>query len=387
MGLFPGGRKSLVAALAALVAMAAASGLPGVCGPFTDVAADAFCPFVLEIFYIGITTGTTATTYDPNSDVTRLQMAAFLSRSVDGALKRRSRRTLSQQFWTPKGSAILGVSTNASFPYYLKSDGTDLWVSSSAVNAVYRVRASDGKLLETWNAQGRGGIEIAMGKILVPGFQNPSPGVLDVIDPTKAPGAATRVATNLGAGPIGIAFDGTRIWTANDSTNGSVSIITPGPTIPWTVTTVTAGFSNPLGALYDGTNVWIVDLLSRLDRLDASGNILQSVTIGVDAGFPAFDGTNIWVPSDGGGVTVVRASSGAILQLLTGNGLSASGGAAFDGERILVTNIDTKTVSLFRAADFTPLGSFPTPGSPWGACSDGNAFWVAINGDGRLARF
>jgi len=41
-----------------------------------------FCPFVLEIFYLGITTGTTPTTYDPSSTVTRLQMAAFLSRTV-----------------------------------------------------------------------------------------------------------------------------------------------------------------------------------------------------------------------------------------------------------------------------------------------------------------
>jgi hypothetical protein len=226
-----------------------------------------------------------------------------------------------------------------------------------------------------------------MGKVLVPGFQSPSPSVLDVIDPTRPPGAATRVATNLGVGSVGIAFDGTRVWTANKAINGSVSIITPGPTIPWTVTTVTAGFSHPSGALYDGSNVWILDLLEKLDRLDASGNILQSVTVGIDGGFPAFDGTNIWVPTNGGGVTVVRASTGAILQVLTGNGLSESGGAAFDGERILVTNIDTKTVSLFRAADFAPLGSFPTPGTPWGACSDGMAFWVAINGDNRLARF
>jgi hypothetical protein len=49
--------------------LGASSALLGVCGPFTDVAADAFCPFVLEIFYLGITTGTTPTTYDPTSNV------------------------------------------------------------------------------------------------------------------------------------------------------------------------------------------------------------------------------------------------------------------------------------------------------------------------------
>ncbi len=71
-----------MARLAALVLGASSIAL-GVCGPFTDVAADGFCPFVLELFTLGITTGTTPTTYDPVSSVSRLQMAAFLSRSVD----------------------------------------------------------------------------------------------------------------------------------------------------------------------------------------------------------------------------------------------------------------------------------------------------------------
>ena len=75
-----------------VVLLGASSALFGVCGPFTDVAADSFCPFVLEIFYLAITTGTTPTTYDPTSNVNRLQMAAFLSRSVDGVLRRGSRR-------------------------------------------------------------------------------------------------------------------------------------------------------------------------------------------------------------------------------------------------------------------------------------------------------
>src|SRR6266545_7697911 len=77
----------------------AGSMLLGVCGPFTDFTDAGFCPFVLEIFYLGITTGTTPTTYDPASPVNRLQMAAFLSRTVDRALQRGSRRASLDQFW------------------------------------------------------------------------------------------------------------------------------------------------------------------------------------------------------------------------------------------------------------------------------------------------
>src|SRR5262245_15562891 len=72
------------------------------CGPFADIGSgDPFCGFVLEIFTLGITTGTTPTTYDPTSAVTRLQMSAFLSRTVDGVLKRGSRRAAQNRYWIP----------------------------------------------------------------------------------------------------------------------------------------------------------------------------------------------------------------------------------------------------------------------------------------------
>src|SRR5207344_385343 len=72
---FPSRRRSLPAlvlsvSLSFLVGIAGA--LMGTCGPFADVAGDSFCPFVLGIFYMGITTGTTPSTYDPTANVSRL---------------------------------------------------------------------------------------------------------------------------------------------------------------------------------------------------------------------------------------------------------------------------------------------------------------------------
>ena len=49
----------LLFALAALSAGASQS-LIGICGPFTDTAADAFCPFVLEISIPSAATSTTS---------------------------------------------------------------------------------------------------------------------------------------------------------------------------------------------------------------------------------------------------------------------------------------------------------------------------------------
>jgi hypothetical protein len=63
--------------------------------------------------------------------------------------------------------------------------------------------------------------------------------------------------------------------------------------------------------------------------------------------------------------------------------------AAFDGERVLVTNYIGNAVSLWKAADLTPLGSVPTGDStlPAGACSDGVNFWITLLNSGQLARF
>ena len=54
-----------------------------------------------------------------------------------------------------------------------------------------------------------------------------------------------------------------------------------------------------------------------------------------------------------------------------------------------MTNNVGNTVSLWKAADLTPLGFFSTgPGSkPFGACSDGVNFWITLDGTGLLARF
>jgi hypothetical protein len=384
--------RTLLTGIAVLAALLGGAGtfLLGACGPFTDVAADAFCPFVLEIFTIGITTGTTATTYDPTSNVSRLQMAAFLSRTVDGALRRGSRRAALDQFWTTQNATVLGLTTVGSAPSFVKSDGADLWVSNNFGFTVSRVRGSDGKVLETWTgASNPTGVLVAMGKVFVNG--NTVPGTLYRIDPSQPAGAVTAVASNLGNQPIGIAFDGARIWTAN-SVGTSVSIVTPGATIPWTVTTVTAGgFFAPTGMLYDGANIWVADEIGNtLLKLDASGAILQTVTVGSFPFHPGFDGGNIWMPNSGSAsVSVVRASSGAVLQTLTGNGLSAPRAAAFDGQRVLVVNLGDSSVSLWKAADLSPLGNFSMGlgTSPGGAASDGVNFWITLTGPGKLARF
>ena len=87
-------------------------------------------------------------------------------------------------------------------------------------------------------------------------------------------------------------------------------------------------------------------------------------------------------------MTVVRAKDGLVLATLMGNGLTDPIQAAFDGQRVLVTNMFGNSVSMWNAADLTPIGSFPTGAAtqPFGACSDGINFWVTLSGANQLAR-
>jgi hypothetical protein len=58
-------------------------------------------------------------------------------------------------------------------------------------------------------------------------------------------------------------------------------------------------------------------------------------------------------------------------------------------ERLLVTNNTGNSVSLWKATDLTPIGTFSTGSStgPLGACSDGVNFWVTLFSANKLARF
>src|SRR5262249_18522891 len=147
-------------------------------------------------------------------------------------------RAAMDQFWTTQNATVLGLTTVGATPQTVAADGADVWVTNEDDATISRVRGSDGKLLETWTgAANVFGVLSAMGRVFATGAL--LTGALYRIDPSQAAGAVTTVASNLGNGPLSIAFDGSRIWTSNQ---GSVSIVTPGASIPWTATTVTTGF-------------------------------------------------------------------------------------------------------------------------------------------------
>jgi hypothetical protein len=356
--------------------------------PFTDVQGNIFFCHIAAAYFSGLTAGTSATTYGPTENVTREQMAAFITRTLDQSVKRGSKRAALNQWWTttPHYDSNLGTVTVGQGQGKVASDGQDLWVvNNNPDGLVYRVRASDGKLLETRIiGVPPFGVLVAMGRVFVTA---PTTTNLYMIDPQQSSGQATAVTNALPLDARQLTFDGERIWVTN--VTGTISIITPGPTMPWSVTTV-SGFNQPFGILYDGLNIWITDSgANELKKLDSNGNVLQTVIVGATPLFPIFDGTNIWVPNNvDNTLMVVRAATGQVIATLTGNGLNRPFQAAFDGERILVTNQNGNSVSLWNAANLLPKGSFSTgTGSPNGVCSDGINFWMTLGVTGKLARF
>jgi hypothetical protein len=376
----------------------------GTCGgvtitlPFNDVMASPFFCQIAAAYFSGLTNGTgDGTTYSPTTQVTREQMAAFISRTMDQSLKRGSDRAAAKKWWTPQNANSLTLTDVGTSPHMVEFDGTDLWVTNFGSSSVMRIRPGDGKVLDTWTgATNAFALVCAMGKVFITGTT--SPGNLYMIDPTQPAGAVTTVTNSLGNIPHGVAFDGSRIWTANINIGigGSVSIVSLNPT---TVTTVTTGFDFPNGILYDGANIWVTDSnANTLLKLNSDGSIAQTITVGGFPVSPVFDGTNIWVPNGvSNSVSVVRVKDAVgnplanafVLATLTGNGLNSPQSTAFDGERILVANYQNNSVSLWKAADLTPLGSFPTGSmtNPRGACSDGLNFWIALQSADKLARF
>jgi hypothetical protein len=359
--------------------------------PYTDVSGvgAAFCPGIMEAYVTGVSKGTTPTTFSPNATVTRVQMTTFLQRSLDQGLTRASRRAAVNQWAVPQNTNAMQTIAfvDGGFPEACAADGKNIWAIDFNDYTVSEVQASTGKVLGTWTgATYSEGVFVAGGKVYAVG--SGFPGTLYVIDPTLPPGPVTVAANNLGNGSVGIATDGTNIWTADNGPPGSVSIINPQS---YSVNTVTPGFNAPSGILYDGANIWVTDNgAGTLLKLNTSnGAILKTVAVGSQPYISVFDGTNIWVPNYGdNSITVVQASTGTVVATIAtdaNNQLNGPLAASFDGERVLVTNSNGNSVTLFKAADLSFIANVSTgsDSEPIGACSDGINFWVADN-DGLL---
>jgi sugar lactone lactonase YvrE len=372
--------------------------------PFTDTMGNFFFCQIAAAYFSGLTNGTTATTYSPGASVPREQMAAFVTRTLDQSLKRGHTRAALGEWWTNKTDQRYATFIGQN-PRFLASDGLTVWVSNADTYTVERMDVKTNALICT-----RSGITSPQQIVIVSGYvyvaSSQTPGRIYRSDITCTGSASMSVVSDtLGNRPVGMTYDGEYLWTANtgDGTAGTGSLSRVAP-IGGVVTTFTTGFNQPRGILFDGANLWVTDAGDNsLKRVDTTtGGVIQTIALSGTVNHPVFDGTNLWIPS-GDRVSVVRAVGGlagtvplgTVLATLTGNGLNGAFQAAFDGERICVTNTSVGSVSLWKATDLSPIASTNlVPSieglSPRGICSDGVTFFVGMRhptGSGRIVRF
>jgi len=135
--------------------------------PFTDMSecSPGFVDAIAEAYFAGLTAGTSPTTFGPEETVSREQMAAFVTRTLDGA-GRFSRRASMNRWAMPKGIAQMGTTELGGVLMHAVSDGGNIWVADASDGRILKVEANSGRLLETWTgAKGVFSLTTAMGKI------------------------------------------------------------------------------------------------------------------------------------------------------------------------------------------------------------------------------
>src|SRR5439155_1690822 len=135
----------------------------------------------------------------------------------------------------------------------LASDGISLWIASQFQNTVTRVRASDGKTLET----------VSVGSQPVAVHADPSGiWVANLGDDTVAqldPSDGAMLGTfPVGHGAAGITFDGVSIWVTSNGVNRVTRLR---PTDGAVLATYATG-AGPFGVTSDGAAVWVANFAS-----------------------------------------------------------------------------------------------------------------------------
>lgn len=204
--------------------------------------------------------------------------------------------------------------------------------------------------------------------------------------PTASGGTVGTATTYTGivSSPRAIAFDGTNMWTANES--GSVSKITP----DGVVTNYSTGGSSPWGITYDGSNMWVVNYYgNNITKITSAG--VPSVHPGGTGTNPtgiAFNGTDLWVSDNGGGFgdQVAKITLGGVRTNYSyGSTNKALAAIAFDG-----TNMWTADSGGNQVSRVTPGGTvnswISTGATPVAIAFDGTNMWTANSGNASVTK-
>lgn len=152
-------------------------------------------------------------------------------------------------------------------------------------------------------------------------------------------------------------------------------------------------YSDGLGPrflLFDGTYLWSAnetdDSVTKVDV--GSGAIIATVHLqaGSDPSFLAYDGTNIWVGNRAGSVTKVVAASATIAATYPLPPNHHVHGILSDGSSIWALSDTAGTVDKIDPSSGGVLATYSVGSIPWGLAFDGKYLWIANAGLNSLAK-
>ena len=230
---------------------------------------------------------------------------------------------------------------------------------------------------------------------------------------------------HVGLYPVGVAFDGTYIWTANSGDN-TVSKVNAATGV--TLGTYAVG-QHPQGLVFDGAYIWVANQSSQsvTQILASTGAVVGTVGTGAfptavvsngtfafvaagdglisshaaaTPGSPgsgahpfsanavpsgiAFDGTYLWVSLYGSNlVAKVNVQLLLVATYAVGSHPSA---VAYDGTYIWVTNESDNTVTKLLASTGAVVGTYATGLHPVALVFDGTNIWVANLADNTVTK-
>ncbi|MGZ6143394.1 MAG: YncE family protein, partial [Myxococcales bacterium] len=176
------------------------------------------------------------------------------------------------------------------------------------------------------------------------------------------------------ARPVGLAFDGSNLWVANQSGPATVTKVR----VSDGAVLASIGIAdNPRGILFDGANVWVSHYGGTLTKIRASdGGIVGTYGIALMASSLAFDGASIWtvVPD---GITRTDANDGTLLATIPVPGATQSYPKTilFDGTALWV-GTQTSTISKRRISDGAEIANVWVGAPAVSLAMVGDVLWV-----------
>jgi len=275
-------------------------------------------------------------------------------------------------------------------PVAIAFDGENIWVGNNVSATVNKLRANDGAPLGSFSVWDPNGICFDGANIWVTSYRlgygrggskpeangEKRVGMDNTVSKLRASDGKVMGTFNTGQGPQWPTFDGEHIWIPN-SVDNTVSKLRVSDGV--ILGTFPVGVS-PVATAFDGANIWVANYTGfgngTVTKLREDGRVLGTFTVGEGPLGIAFDGANMWVANaNDGTVSKLRASDGTTLGTFSVGGDSPAG-VAFDGENIWLAG---DALIELRASDGNPLLALKQPGNSSKAIAfDGANIWVTL---------